>query len=58
MSGFVAGTRFPEYMQALVAKEHIQQFLPVWIKRREDRPAGALQRMERWAKEQGVEHLL
>jgi hypothetical protein len=47
-----------ECIQAIAAQEHIQQFLPVWLKRREEQLQALTQRMSRWAKEHDVEHLV
>jgi hypothetical protein len=45
-----------EYIQAIAAQEHIQQFLPLWLERREEQLQGLSQRMSSWAKEHDVEH--
>jgi hypothetical protein len=48
----------PEYMQSLSAKERIEQFLPGWVKRREDQLHALERQMEHCARENGLEHLL
>src|SRR5262249_45828255 len=48
----------PEYMQSLVAKQHIEQFLPGWVKRREEQLLALGRQMEQRAKQNDVEHLL
>jgi len=48
----------PESMQSLLATERIEQFLPGWLRRREDQLQALIWKMEQSAKEDGVEHLL
>src|SRR5262245_17602354 len=48
----------PEYMQALAAKEQIDQFLPGWVSRREEQLLALGHKMELCARQNGIEHLL
>jgi hypothetical protein len=48
----------PEYMHSICAKERIEQFLPNWLKRREQELHLLDRQMEHCAKENGLEHLL
>ena len=48
----------PEYMQSLAARERIEQFLPGWLKRREEQLQALACKMEQCARQNGVEHLL
>ncbi len=50
--------QLPEYMQSLAASERIEQFLPGWLKRREERLHALGRKMERCARQNGLEHLL
>jgi hypothetical protein len=47
-----------QYTETLVINERIEQFLPAWLKRREERLAAILQEMEVCARQNGLEHLL
>jgi len=47
-----------EYMQSIAAKERIEQFLPGWVRRREEQLRAVELKMEESAKQNGVEHLL
>jgi len=46
-----------EYMQAIAAKERIEQYLPVWLKCREEQLHALDRKMEHNAVRSGVEHL-
>ncbi len=48
----------PEYIQQLLVKERIEQFLPMWLKRREEQLQCVLGRLEACARENDLEHLL
>jgi hypothetical protein len=47
-----------EYMQALAAKERIEQFLPGWMKRKEEQLRVVDTQMLACARQNGLEHLL
>lgn len=47
-----------DYMQAIAARERIEEYLPVWVKRREDQLRALDQQIEHSARQNGVEHLL
>lgn len=42
------------YMECLIASERIEQFLPGWLDRRENKLANLRQQMEAWAKANGM----
>lgn len=48
----------PESMQSILAKERVEEFLPGWLRRREDQLHALGRKMEQYAREDGVEHLL
>ncbi len=48
----------PDYMQSLLVKERMEQFLPGWLSRREESLKALQRKMEHCAKENGLEHLL
>lgn len=47
-----------DYMQTLAAKERVEQFLPDWLKRREEQLKVISRKLEHCAKQNGLEHLL
>jgi len=47
-----------EYMQAITSKERIEKFLPGWLKRQEEQLQTLSRKIERCAKQNGLEHLL
>jgi len=44
--------------ESLGARERVEQFLPGWLRRREERLRGLSHEMEMFAREHGMEHLL
>jgi hypothetical protein len=48
----------PDFVQALIVKERIEQFLPVWIKQQEEQIAALTRKMEPCAQHHGLRHLL
>jgi hypothetical protein len=47
-----------QYTQSLTAKEQVVEFLPSWLKRREERLTALIAEMESCARQNGMEHLL
>ena len=47
-----------QYTQSLAAKEQVVEFLPSWLKRREERLTALIAEMESCARKNGMEHLL
>jgi hypothetical protein len=47
-----------DYMQAIIAHERLEQFLPVWLQRRETQLRSLSRTLENCARENGLEHLL
>ena len=47
-----------DYMQAIIAHERLEQFLPVWLQRRETQLTSLSRTLENCARENGLEHLL
>ncbi len=47
-----------DYAESMVATEQLQGFLPKWLKGREDRLREVTGKLERCAKQNGLEHLL
>jgi hypothetical protein len=47
-----------DYLHSIWIKERIEQFLPAWVKRREDQLNAIHSKMELCAKQNGLEHLL
>ena len=46
------------YMQSIAAQEQVEQFLPLWLKRREAELATLTRSLEECARQNGLEHLL
>jgi len=44
----------PDYMQAIAAKERIEQYLPAWLKRREEQLDALDRQMEHCARQNGI----